>query len=384
VKTGMGGSVRLGCILLLAALYAGSAIPSTEHAVQRLEAAATIYDEAEMAAAADALVEIGRDAVPRLMKAAVHDDRNVRWQAIVALGRIGSPAADPAVHSITSALTNDSDPDVRSGAAEALGRLRLRSEAVFTALLQGTGDAHGKVRADAHWALAQVRNHPPAVPALTTLLEAKDWMVSETAARHLASMGADARPALVAKIKADFPGRAAAVSALGKMDPAVLGPALRPLLQGLDDNDPVVAAACAQTLGHMDKLALAGLRKYLAAAAPKNPAGALRALGACKSAGSNSLAIVLPYLHQNQADVRLAAIRCIAGIGSAASPAVNSLVALLSNADADIRAAAAAALGRTGGVDADCRAQLRKLADSDVADHVRAAAALTLTKYPRD
>ena len=336
-------SVRLLGILLLLALLPPLGATPAEQAVQRLAAAATIYDEAEMAAAADALVEIGRPAVARLMKAAVNDDRNVRWQAIVALGRIGSPAADHAASIIATALRMDSDPDVRSGAAEALGRLGLRSESVLSALQRGIKDEHGKVRADAHWALAQVQAHPQAVPALATLIEAKDWMVAETAARHLASMGAAALPALVDMLDSDRPGRATAVGALGQMDPAVLRPALPRLLLGLDDSAPTVAAACAQTLGHMNRIALPELLQYLAAADPRNPAGALRALGACESATSSSVPIVLSYMRQDKADLRLAAIQCLAAMGTAARPAANTLAALLQNADADTRAAAASA-----------------------------------------
>lgn len=371
-------SLRLLGILLLLALLPPLGATPAEKAVQRLAAAATIYDEAEMAAAADALVEIGRPAVARLMKAAVNDDRNVRWQAIVALGRIGSPAADPAAFIIATALTTDSDPDVRSGAAEALGRLGLRSESVLSALQRGIDDEHGKVRADAHWALVQVQAHPQAVSALATLIEAKDWMVVETAARHLSSMGAASLPALLAKLDSDRPGRATAVSALGQMDPAILPPALARLLQGLDDDDPVVAAACAQTLGHMNDIALPGLLEYLAASDPRNPAGALHALGACESAPSSSLPIVLRYMRQGKPDLRLAAIQCLAAMGAAARPAANSLTALLQNPDADIRAAAASVLGHTRWIDTDCVAHLRRLANSDPADHVRSAAAHAL------
>jgi HEAT repeat protein len=348
--------------------------------VQRLEAAAIIYDEAEMSAAADALVKIGRPAVPRLTRAAVHDDRNVRWQAIVALGRIGSPAADSAAGVLAAALGNDSDPDVRSGAAEALGRLGVRSEAVLSALQRGIRDRHGKVRADAHWGLAQIQSHPQAISALATLLGDKDWMIAETAARHLASMGASALPALVAMLSSVSPGRASAVSALGKMPPAVLQPALAPLLLGLEDKDPVVAAACARTLGHMDAIALPGLRQYLRAPASINPAGALLALGACKSAGSDCLPMVLQYL---QSEHSLVAIQCLASMGSTARPAADSLAALLSSPDADTRAAASFALSHTGGITAESASQLRRLANSDSADHVRAAASQALPSGDR-
>jgi HEAT repeat protein len=324
-------------------------------------------------------VALGHQAVPRLKAAASHDDRNVRWQAIVALGRIGSPAADSATDLLANALRNDSDPDVRSGAAEALGRLRLRSEPVLAALRHGITDAHGKVRADAHWALAQLQAHPQALPALADLLAHKDWLIAESASRHLASFGADALPVLLATLE-QGPGRLGAVNAMAQMEPDVLKPAGEPLLLGLDDPDPAVASACARALARLDAAVLPRLHAYLAAT-PRNPAGALRALGHCESAGGGSLPHVLPFLDSETAAVRLAAIECLSALGSEARSAAPALTKLLSHEDADLRAGAAAALGHCDAIDAQSASELRRLADSDPAHHVRAAAAQSLTSY---
>ena len=357
---------------LFTLLIALPLLASPEQAVKRLEAAAIIYDEAEMAAAADALIALGHQAVPRLKKAAVHDDLNVRWQAIVALGRIGSPAADSATDLLADALCNDSDPDVRSGAAEALGRLRVRSKPILAALKKGIADPHGRVRADAHWALAQLQPHPQALPALAKLLADKDWLIAESATRHLASFGAGALPILLATLDKG-PGRLAAADALAQMEPETLRPACGRLLLGLDDSDPRVANACGQALSRLD--AVVELHGYLRGDR-HNPARALRALGNCKSAGADSVPYVLAYLESKP----MAAITCFSALGLAAQSAAPALSKLLRHPDADLRAAAAAALGQTGGFDAESAAQLQRLADTDPAYHVRAAATQALLK----
>ena len=66
--------------------------PSAKFQVDRLMSAARLYDEQEMKDAIESIVSIGSPAIPELRPALKDFDDNVRWQAIIAMGRIGEPA----------------------------------------------------------------------------------------------------------------------------------------------------------------------------------------------------------------------------------------------------------------------------------------------------
>ncbi len=91
----------------------------------------------------------------------------------------------------------------------------------LAALRRATNDSHAKVRADAHSAVWRMTGNTQTVPALVDALQHKDWMVSETAVRHLANIGRQSVPPLtsvLANDRADFV-RATAREALDKITP---------------------------------------------------------------------------------------------------------------------------------------------------------------------
>lgn len=83
--------------------------------------------------AADALARIGDDAVPALIQALRHENRDVRIQAARALARIGSRAKQ-SVPALVNALY-DVDETVRRTAARALGQLGPEARAAIPDLV---------------------------------------------------------------------------------------------------------------------------------------------------------------------------------------------------------------------------------------------------------
>ena len=91
------------------------------------------FDEHVRGACARALGELQDNTSLDLLEAALEDHAVVRFQAVMALGKIGNSAAAPAL----LALLKDSQPEIRYQAVRALGQLKLEgSEAHIEPLLQ--------------------------------------------------------------------------------------------------------------------------------------------------------------------------------------------------------------------------------------------------------
>ena len=137
----------------------------------------------------------------------------MRWKAIEALGRLGSPQAIPA---LLECLT-DPDTDVRWRAVEALGR--LGSPQAVPAILERLTDLDTVVRRKAAQALGQLGS-PQAIPAILERLTDQDADVRWSAAEALGRLGnLQAVPALLERLKdTDHNVRRATLFALGKID----------------------------------------------------------------------------------------------------------------------------------------------------------------------
>jgi HEAT repeat protein len=147
-----------------------------------------------------ALGPLAQDAAPELIRllaarmGRIDPDEEVRSAAETALAQIG-PAAIPA---LVAALQN-SDVLIRSGAANALGRIGSEPDRIVPALVTALGDERVAVRSAAASALKQFGPAAaPAVPALTCAVRDEYSLVRLCAAETLGAVGTAAANATCA------------------------------------------------------------------------------------------------------------------------------------------------------------------------------------------
>jgi CubicO group peptidase (beta-lactamase class C family) len=135
--------------------YAAEALgrcgPEAEPAIPALILLLSDKDPFVSGKAADALSRIGKGSVPHLISALTDGERNVRWCAAIALGKIGAEAWE-AVPMLSTAL-RDSDDNVRWSAAVALGGMGTRAREAIPALIRCLHDSDEDVRRGADMAL---------------------------------------------------------------------------------------------------------------------------------------------------------------------------------------------------------------------------------------
>jgi HEAT repeat protein len=136
----------------LAASALGQIGAETEDALSPLAAALGHADADVRRAAARALGQIGPKAVPVIKQALSSPSEEARRGAVEALGWMGSLA----VPELIAALKNDR-PAARRAAARALGRLGAEAKLGESALLEAVDDSDPNVRATAADALRKVR-----------------------------------------------------------------------------------------------------------------------------------------------------------------------------------------------------------------------------------
>ena len=363
-----------GCAgLLLAPVAVADEALEGRQLVGQLIAASRIYDQREMAAASHQLANLGKPAVPALIEALDDVDGNVRWQAIVALGRIGAPAATVATRDLVKAL-DDTDPDVRTSAADTLGKLKRREPHVIESLRPLTTDPHGQVRSAAWWALWELADDQRARTRLIKLLADKDWMVSQAASKYLATIGTPAVAPLIGALeKSPQQGQAAAADSLAQIG-AAAQPAVLALQSLLAHDHTAVATAASRALGQIGPAALPVLLEELAGNQPQSRLLAIEAIAAMGPQGAAAVTMLIKRLNHPDQQTRHLSIKALGAIGPAARSAVPELVKLLAAADADLRGAACQALGKLGPAASSARQRLRQLANQDPVDFVRQAA----------
>ncbi len=147
--------------------------------------------------ASEALVEIGRPAVPSLIEALSHREKIIREYAASTLGEIGSPANDS--FAALTVLLSDNEKWVRYQAVVAIGKVGADTSKVVP-LLEGVfrrpNEAHSVRKA----ALAALHNSDPqgemAVPLLIEGLQSPDAEIVAGAAQTLGKFHARARSAV--------------------------------------------------------------------------------------------------------------------------------------------------------------------------------------------
>jgi HEAT repeat protein len=183
-------------------------------------------------AVTDALTRIGPTAIPELTKLIDSPVWQVRQEAVIALGRIGSSVATPhLVHTL-----GDDSEGVRGRAAAALGHIRTPD--AVNALIRTLEDRSPSVRLHAAAALGHPGS-PEAVDALIACLTHPDHVLRVTAARALGRAGSGrATLPLVAALEGTvgFPA-AQALHQIAERDPI---PELRAALPALHRTARVV------------------------------------------------------------------------------------------------------------------------------------------------
>ncbi len=142
----------------------------------RMPNAAFIQDSA-----ARALAIIGPDAraaVPALAQALRGTDRELRWDAGIALGRIGEAAMPELINALAA-----KDPNVRHAAANAFYYAGPAAKPAVPALVQRLTDDSEPVRTASAQSLSQIG--AAAVPALLHAIEHETGLARQAAARAL-------------------------------------------------------------------------------------------------------------------------------------------------------------------------------------------------------
>jgi HEAT repeat protein len=271
------------------------------------------------------LSELGpaaKDALPELKPVLEHPDPEVRLQALLTLGEIGS-ASSTLIPDIAKALRTDEFGGVRYAAAYALGKIGTEGDAA-AALEEAVGSDDAFLKMTAAWALA--RNNPD------------DRKMVERAVRLIVD----------AFKSDDIHLRRAAAKAAVDFDISrdVLGPLL---VEALADKDPLVVRNAVETLAQLGPKALAHvddalqneqLRFYALMLIYRMGPEAAPAVPAL----INALQNVSPDEVQFRRELQFA----LGSIGAAAKPAAPILIKSLSSSDAKISASAAYALGKIG------------------------------------
>ena len=231
---GLGRMGRAGADVLVRAL--SDSDPAT-----RIAAAQGLMDSDEFPAAA----------VPALLTAARGSDALARHQALMALLMRKPPAAQM-IRPLVAALA-DPDVDMRTGAAQGLGGYGREAASALDALKKATRDVDGRVQVSAASAITAIDRKAglELLPLFIAELsrseeerrfdESHDCRLSQ-AAFAVATLGADARAALPALMRAWERHRGWATDELGValalVDPASAGAVLKSFIRDLDTGHP--------------------------------------------------------------------------------------------------------------------------------------------------
>jgi len=177
--------------------------------------------------AAEALSKIGAPAVDALVVALQHSDDDVRWKAAIALGEIGDPRAiDPLINQLC-----DDDRFVKSRAAYALGMI---GEPAVEPLICALREGDGNLRWGAAIALGKIRDLRAIDPLIRALADKYENVRAESA-KSLAAIGKPALKPLIQFLQdSDRSVRIEVVTALGGLKDT---DAIQPLMQILDTAD---------------------------------------------------------------------------------------------------------------------------------------------------
>jgi HEAT repeat protein len=328
----------------------------------------------------------GPQDVPDLVQELRADDRWVRAEAALALGRIGEPAvaALPALRRAVQGV----DKWVRIRAAAALHKIDPQDKAALTALVRELHDPSPGIRRAAAESVGELgADADAAVPALDRATRDTDPGARGAAVEALGRVGsAKAVPALLAALQ-DHQVRFVAVNALGALgaDARAASPALIHLLHGTDSDLRWCAALALVRInvGSQDvTIARATAPLFIAALKSKDPKTRWQAMWCLSLQGAKAKYAfpALVRLLRDESDyVRAAAQEALERIGTDAQSAVPALAQLLEDKDVGVRLAVARLLWRIAGdAQAGAIVPVLKAALEDKDEQVRTLAAYTL------
>lgn len=359
--------------------------------VQAIQSLVDAYDETCKEEVVTALIQMQREAVPKLLEIAGRAPEGLREGLARALGEIGDRKA---VHGLVR-LAADSNGHVRQAAAVALGQ--LADPMGVRALLQLLEDEYPNVQEAAYRALTRLKGPvlikrllevletpkaglrcyaakllglfqvPEAQNRLTLDLKDPDPAVRRTALAALESLGGDLASVFHVALSDEDPTvRLETVRILAKRRDRAIDELLRPLLH---DPDMWIRAQVIRLLGERGGEGIAETLLLLV----NDPVGMIQ-IAVCEALGNLKARAAKPallgLLASTDADVKQAAIAAIGEIGG--DDVAARLIAMLDDPHWGVRAAAAVALGR--GRVAHALARLRDLAERDPDQLVRESA----------
>jgi HEAT repeat protein len=297
------------------------------------------------------LGERGRVAVQALCGALRDEDAKVRREAAGGLMRIvglGDNSGFP-ISRLIDALA-DADAEVRWMAAVALGTIGTSAAEAISPLLKVLkSDGEWRPRRDAAAALARISNESAVVPALVEALNDGDTNVATAAAAALGEIGPPARVAVPSLMRAyrDFAPafRGTVARALGK--------------SGLADPEVI------QTLS--ESLTPSGKGECVAECT---------ALGDLGPAAESVVPVLIKAMENP--DLCTAAAKALGQIGRPVTDVVPALIARLGDDRRNVRRTVAESLGRIGPAASDASERLVAAANSDEDGIVRVHAAESL------
>ncbi|ABA23115.1 Predicted signal transduction protein containing Nacht domain [Trichormus variabilis ATCC 29413] len=303
-------------------------------------------------------------AVDRLLELLKDSESNVRSSAANALGRIGTETAIPGLLE----LLKDSESNVRSSAANALGN--IGTETAIPGLLELLKDSESNVRSSAAFALVRIGTEA-AIPGLLELLKDSESNVRSSAAFALGIIGTEAAiPGLLELLKdSESNVRSSAAFALGRIGTEAAIPGLLELLKDSESN---VRSSAADALGNIGtEVAIPGLLELLKDSESNVRSSAVNAL--VRIGTEAAIPGLLELLKDSESNVRSSAAFALGNIGTEA--AIPGLLELLKDSESNVRSSAAFALGNIG-TEAAIPSLLELLKDSE--SNVRSSAANAL------
>jgi HEAT repeat protein len=321
--------------------------------------------------ASQALVKIGPDSVPSIVKALGSSNDRARQWAISILDKSFARDLKPYLRQVAGCL-KDASVEIRTSAAHALGQ---QGDAAVDVLLLAFAAREDVARDAAVSAFVQIG--APAVQPLTKALSNGSERVRGGAARALGGLKAEgaAETLLAALSDKSTDVKAAAARALGKI--AALGDKVLPkLFEGLGSTDAAYRDACVDALADWGQDAVPGLneslgkeesraaaslaflrmgppggariRDAIAKGAPAIQCAALRTIPRFIPGfvPSKTVRAIAECLHDAPPEVRVAAALALGSLGPAGKD--DGLVENLSDENPDVRAAAFHALGDLG------------------------------------
>lgn len=297
------------------------------------------------------LSDIGPDAaaaVPAVLDVLTDERTDVRREAVLCLGHIGKAAA-AAAPPLTNALT-DKDAGIRAAAVWSLMMIEAPAAETLAAVKGIAADKDEMVRLVAAWSLAKLEpsnadQRRASLDMFIAALGHENPRIRAAAARAIVDLKTGdqaAREALAMKLADGDP----EVSAIVTRALVEAGAEAVPLLlKGLER--PELRGYAAHTLGMLGANGKAAVPALTAALADENVhvrAAALHSLGSIAPDDADVVAKLVAALADKSTDVRLAAIDSLAMNKAAAPAAKPELEKLLQDSNPAVREAAAFAI----------------------------------------